>query len=495
MGSARGSGSYAHGISFAQARAPSAGMALAPPFPENSRKNLRPMQLTAQSVLSLAPDEASAKAAKGLLAPGKWGSSLGSSERAVWGACQGSGAKPYQTQVDVTGAAPTFKCSCPSRKFPCKHGLALMLLRADCANLFASVQEPQWVCDWLDSRKERAQRKQDRTDAIALDPQAAAAAQAALAKREGERWKRIEAGADDLERFLMDRIAQGLATLERGNLEAWNQLAARMVDAQAPGLGELLCRAAAAVGVGPQWPAAVLALMGRMQLCIDALRHREDLPGHLVCDLQAALGWAADSDAALAQGERVEDTWLVVGCVVQERAQRLSERRVWLYGARSGRRALVLDFSHNGRGFETHWPLGCGVRTTLAFYPGASPLRALPCAAVEAAQTPAWPHLPSSGEWQLAANQLAANPFAPLSLVLLPKVAAARHEDRWWLHMLDGDPGRAVPLETRTDWAWDLLALTHGLPAQLAGEWDGQVLRPSCARSPEGFLTFADRIA
>ena len=76
--------------------------------------------LTSAQVLTLSPDEASSKAAKGLLSPAKW-PTLGATDEAVWGECQGSGSKPYQTQVDVSGGGTRFKCSCPSRKFPCKH--------------------------------------------------------------------------------------------------------------------------------------------------------------------------------------------------------------------------------------------------------------------------------------------------------------------------------------------------------------------------------------
>ena len=85
------------------------------------------MVLTIDEVLALAPDAASAKSARGLTSTGQW-PLLGSDASSVWGECQGSGARPYQTQVDLSG--PAFKCSCPSRKFPCKHGLALMLIRA-----------------------------------------------------------------------------------------------------------------------------------------------------------------------------------------------------------------------------------------------------------------------------------------------------------------------------------------------------------------------------
>ena len=85
------------------------------------------MDWSAETVEGLAPDAASVTAARKLARPAPW-SATGYDERAVWGLCKGSGARPYQTQVDLSG--PAYKCSCPSRKFPCKHALALLLLRA-----------------------------------------------------------------------------------------------------------------------------------------------------------------------------------------------------------------------------------------------------------------------------------------------------------------------------------------------------------------------------
>lgn len=85
------------------------------------------MTLNAHQILAHAPDAASAKVNSQLTAPHHW-SNLGPSQIALWGECQGSGKNPYRTQIDLNG--PAFKCSCPSRKFPCKHGLGLYLLRA-----------------------------------------------------------------------------------------------------------------------------------------------------------------------------------------------------------------------------------------------------------------------------------------------------------------------------------------------------------------------------
>ena len=80
---------------------------------------------TEKRVVELAPDDSSVNAARRLLNPALW-SETGSTEILVWGKCQGSGKTPYQVSVDLAG--PAFRCSCPSRKFPCKHALALLLL-------------------------------------------------------------------------------------------------------------------------------------------------------------------------------------------------------------------------------------------------------------------------------------------------------------------------------------------------------------------------------
>src|SRR5947208_1355891 len=77
---------------------------------------------TADQVLALAPDDSSRKAGARLATPAPW-TGTGTAGAAVWGLCKGSGSRPYQTAVDLSG--PAFRCTCPSRKFPCKHALGL----------------------------------------------------------------------------------------------------------------------------------------------------------------------------------------------------------------------------------------------------------------------------------------------------------------------------------------------------------------------------------
>ena len=114
------------------------------------------LNLTEEQIIQLAPDAASVKAGKGLATRAKW-VLLEHSDRAIWGHCQGSGKTPYQTVIDTKNVA--FKCSCPSRKFPCKHGLGLLFLYAAQAEQFKEADEPEWVTSWLSKREEKAEKR------------------------------------------------------------------------------------------------------------------------------------------------------------------------------------------------------------------------------------------------------------------------------------------------------------------------------------------------
>ena len=265
------------------------------------------MQLTRDAILALAPDAASAKAAQGLVNPSTW-PSLGANDAAVWGECKGSGAKPYQTQIDLSG--PSFRCSCPSRKFPCKHGLALLLLKVDREKNFSSSGPPAWVTEWLDSRSERERKREDRQKdkppATPVDEKAAAERDA---KRQAQRWDRVADGGTELQRWLGDLMRRGLGAVTREKLDDWHTMAARLVDAQAPGLGQRLKQAAAIVGTSADWPERVLHRVGLLYLATQAIARRGELPEATVADLRTVVGWPIDKADVLALGQSVEDCW------------------------------------------------------------------------------------------------------------------------------------------------------------------------------------------
>lgn len=430
------------------------------------------MTLTTEAVLALAPDGASAKSARELVLPSKW-PLLGANDSAAWGECQGSGAKPYQTQVDLSG--PAFRCSCPSRKFPCKHGLALLLLRAQNAPAFTSTDAPAWVSEWLASRSDKAQKKEEKQTARAaapVDPQAAE-------KRETQRWQRIEGAVQELHRWLADQLTRGLGALGDEVLQTWHTIARRMVDAQAPGLGQRVRDAADGVRRDADWPERTLERLGLLQLACDALARRAQLPPDVQADLRVVAGWPQDRTEVLAQGDRVSDRWCVLGSVTEERDDKLVERRVWLHGERSGRRAWLLDHAFGGRGFEYAWLAGTSAEATLAFFPGASALRALPVDAPGAPGPAHWPDSSDEDEWLGVAKRVAAWPWVNLHPLVLRDAVPVRTGDRTEL----AARGRAVQLAIGDADTWTLLAASGGRPLHVMGEWDGHRLAPLAAWS------------
>src|SRR6478609_1137493 len=109
---------------------------------------------TQKAVEDAAPDASSLTAARKLAIPGPW-SQTGSTDTLLWGKCQGSGKTPYQVSIDLTG--PAYRCSCPSRKFPCKHALALLLLWVDGRGTIPDAADAAvFAGDWAAQRAAKA---------------------------------------------------------------------------------------------------------------------------------------------------------------------------------------------------------------------------------------------------------------------------------------------------------------------------------------------------
>jgi hypothetical protein len=428
------------------------------------------VSLSREQVHELAPDAASVKAANGLLSDGKW-QLLGVDRQALWGECKGSGAKPYQTQVDLSEMVS--RCSCPSRKFPCKHSLALMLLYAQGNPRFADADaRPAWVEEWLVARHERAIRKETTAKHAATDPQAAAAA---ADKRAEKRWARISAGVADLQRWLGDCFQRGIANLGPAQTGEWTTMVSRTVDAQAPGLGRYIRHASKALESGSEGYEEAIEHLGLLQLLIAAVNRRNQLSPARIMDLRTALGWSIEKDEILnsPDGDSVSDTWRVIGQISDFVDDRLVERRVWLYGGDSGRFALILDFAIEGRGWERLWMTGQSYRATLRFYPGSVPLRALAEEAEMVVDTN-WPAFDSGAAVDRASRWFALNPWLSTLPMTLAPAWPQPTDTGWQLRIEEG----AFPLKISDSAGWSMMAQSGAHPLCVAGEWDGRRLTP-----------------
>ncbi len=263
------------------------------------------MNFSEDQVLALAPDDASRKAGSALASPGKW-VSKGINDLALWGECQGSGSKPYQTQIDLKSIA--FKCSCPSRKFPCKHGIGLLLLNSRQPALFTDSTTPDWVSDWIGKRQEKAVQK-EAAPAKPVD-------EAAQAKRQQAREESIEQGIEELLTWMKDLVRNGLLSLPEKGPAFMEEISRRVIDAKAPGLANQLRQLSQINLYQEGWQSRFLEQLARIYLIAKGFQHRETVNPLLKEDLSTAVGITI-SQEELKQQSGIIDQWLVIGKQLQ----------------------------------------------------------------------------------------------------------------------------------------------------------------------------------
>ncbi|WP_043733827.1 SWIM zinc finger family protein [Streptomyces zinciresistens] len=419
---------------------------------------------TADQVLALAPDAASRKAGSKLGAAGPWSEAGSSDEGTVWGLCKGSGSKPYQTVIDIADAAgPAYKCSCPSRKFPCKHALGLLLLWAGEDGSVARAEPPDWAQEWTQARRQRAQEKREAGPAggaESADPEAAR-------RRSERRAARVTAGATELEQRLSDLLRGGLAGAEQAGYGLWEETAARMVDAQAPGLAARVRELGAIPGSGPGWPVRLLEECALLHLLDQGWLGQEGLPAGLADTVRSRIGLPSSAD-----GAPVRDRWLVLA-QYDTADVKLTTRRIWLHGTDSGRTVLLLSYGAAGRAPELALPAGVALDAEVAAYPGAGRLRA----ALGEQFSPPEPsaHRPAGVTTAEAAarygDALRDDPWLEAVPVTLDRVVPTPDGASWQLADADGDTALPLaPAACARPGLWRLVALSGGAPVTVFGE-------------------------
>ncbi|NCC30955.1 MAG: SWIM zinc finger family protein [Chloroflexia bacterium] len=431
-------------------------------------------------IAAMAPDAASLTAARRLAIISVW-PLLGTNAHALWGECQGSGAKPYRVQVDLETLA--FRCSCPSRKLPCKHTLALMLLLANQADQVPVADPPDWVAAWLDQRSRIADHRQP--SAASVSTATSAEPDSPPSRAATAREQRVAAGMVELERWLEDRVRTGLVGLQAGATGVVEPFASRMVDAQAPGVARRLREAAMLPGSSVGWEGRLLDQFSLLHLLARAYARLDDLPPDLQADVRTTIGFTQSQADLLLAGQGLYDQWLVLGRRIEDE-ERLRVQRTWLWGLTSERPALVLSFSTVYNPLDQSLVPGSFFAGELVFYPGSVPLRALVRTREEQAAEPApLPARSINAAIGIYAAALAANPWLERYLLLIGPCRLARADERWYLR--DADE-QTLPLPRTFTQIWPLLALTGGHPFTLAGEWDGQMLLPLGVQSEGGFF-------
>jgi hypothetical protein len=305
---------------------------------------------------------------------------------------------------------------------------------------------------------------------------------AAALRRAEQREARVASGLAELDRWICDQVRQGLAASQRYGYRHWDDIAARMIDAQAPALAERLRALAAVPHSGSGWDGRLLEEYALLWLLAAAGRDQARLPPPLRDTVRSRVGFTVRQADVLASATPVRDLWHVLARRDLDQ-DRIRTRRVWLRGQHTGRTALVLSFAAAGQPLDDSLTVGTQTDTDLAFYPAAVPLRALVATRHDTGPGGVPPGATVAG--------------------LLAGYAAALGQDPWldtWPAVLEATPARAprpclhdaagdaLPLHPGAGDCWPLLALSGGHPLTVAGEWTPRGLWPLTAWDQGGMV-------
>jgi hypothetical protein len=466
-------------------------------------------------VLALAPSTSAATAARALAVPSSW-RGTGADEQGVWGLCIGSGAEPYQTVVELGG--PSFRCSCPSRRVPCKHALALLLLWA--GGHVAAGPRPAFAAEWLarlaasrapgsssaPASSAPAAREADPDPPLDDEVAGAAASGGARAgrasetheqpprpdagkdKRAAERAARMAIGLAELDRWLADCLRGGLTAPALARYGTWDEVAARLVDSQVPGVANRLKRICELVGRRPGWHEAVLAEMGVLHLLAVAGRRLAELPPDLADSGRTSLGLSIRQADVLAIAPQTE-TWLVCGRS-DTLEDRIVVRRTWLRGVDSGDWALVLSFAAYGQSLSDDVSVGSTVEADVHRYPGRRELRAI--IGTVHAQVPRSSGVASTslaGACDEVGAALGEVPWLerwPVTVLAAPTLRGGR----WVL----ADHTGSLPLATDAETGlMVMVAASRGAAVPVTAEWTAAGLIPLAVHLPDRSIDLGPR--
>ncbi|WP_327115514.1 SWIM zinc finger family protein [Streptomyces sp. NBC_01341] len=446
---------------------------------------------TVDEVLALAPDEASRDAVRVTGSEGLWSGAGTAGSGVVWGLRATEDGITHRTAAALNEGRYT--CSCAPAEPPCPHALELLLLHAgDRPVLRRSAEPPAWVEEWLTGVRggtaEAGAPGAPAGGGPAADDGAAGRARAAR-RRAARRAARITGGAQELEQRLTDLLRGGLAAAEDPADPLWEETAARMVDAQAPGLAHRVRELGEVPASGAGWPVRMLEECALLHLLDTAWLGLGGLPAPLAATVRTRVGLTAS-----AEGPAVRDHWLVLA-QYDVPDGRIVTRRIWLHGRACGRTALLLSYGAAGRAPDLTLPVGSVIDAEVTPYPGGGRLRGE--LGRRFGDPDADPSPPPGGT---TADALAAygralrdDPWLDAWPSVLCDVIPAPSEEGW---RLVGTDSAAVPVTGSAlsrPGLWKLLSLSGGRPMTVFGECGHRGFEPLAAWPPDGSDGFGTR--
>lgn len=196
-------------------------------------KNYEVRMITEDLINQVSPDAASTSNGRKLSSSGKFQNLMKNAEGTVfWGECAGSGKNPYRVSLQIEDGSSnvTSRCSCPSRKFPCKHGIGLMF--EIIANKTFTVGEMSEELSAKVEKKAAAEAKKEAKKKAVKEGTVEVKKITATQKKKIQ--KQIET-LDNAEKLLEDLLSSGVATLSGKSTSDFDEVVNSLAN-YAPGL-------------------------------------------------------------------------------------------------------------------------------------------------------------------------------------------------------------------------------------------------------------------
>lgn len=203
--------------------------------------------ITEQLILSLAPNAAAAANGRKISSSGGFIKLWRSSDDTFFmGECKGSGKNPYITSADyIDENHPVYRCTCPSRQFPCKHSLGLMYEMMS-EKKFEVCEIPEDILSKrkkLEAKAAKAENSANASpeDAEKAEKKKAAAKKASNAAKKKKLERQLE-GLELCEKAVKELMSAGLGTMGGTSLSSYQQLSKQFGDYYLLGIQRLFNR-------------------------------------------------------------------------------------------------------------------------------------------------------------------------------------------------------------------------------------------------------------
>ncbi|MWC29831.1 SWIM zinc finger family protein [Paenibacillus sp. MMS18-CY102] len=177
------------------------------------------VSITEAFVDSLAPNASAMKNGRDLAKKNSFSElCITADETLIFGECKGSGKEPYLCSVDfLRPETPVFRCSCPSRQFPCKHALGLLYAHT-LQKPFEVAEIPTDIAD----KREKAEKREEKKKESELTDASTDRSKPARKVNKAAFVKKINAqleGLSILEKLVLQIVHNGLGSIDKKSLQ------------------------------------------------------------------------------------------------------------------------------------------------------------------------------------------------------------------------------------------------------------------------------------